>query len=75
MVKKDSDGIVCGLTFIGHAFNYNSVWMKEKTHSQSGVGLDIENETNSDRQQLHWGLKGRKIKSNCCTVPTFAWRD
>jgi len=30
--------------------------MKEKTLCQSGVGLDIENESNPGRQQQHWGL-------------------
>jgi len=50
MINKDSNGIVCGLTLIDLAVNYNSVWMKEKTLSQSGVGLDIENESNSGRQ-------------------------
>jgi hypothetical protein len=49
--------------------------MKEKTLSHSGVELGIENESNSGHQQLHWGLKARKIMYVCCTVPTFAWRD
>jgi hypothetical protein len=56
------DEIVFGLTFIGHAVNYNSIWMKEKTLSQSGVGLDIESESNPDRQQLHWGFKRQEDK-------------
>jgi oligoribonuclease NrnB/cAMP/cGMP phosphodiesterase (DHH superfamily) len=55
MIIKDLDGIVCGLNFIGHAVNYNSVWMKEKALSHSVVVRDIENESNPGRQQLHWG--------------------
>jgi hypothetical protein len=41
MIDKDMDGIVCGLTLIGHPVKYNFVWMKEKTLSHSGVGLGI----------------------------------
>jgi len=45
MINKDLDGFFCGLTFIGHAVNYNPVWMKEKTLSHSGGARYIENES------------------------------
>jgi hypothetical protein len=54
------------LVFIGQTgspspFKYKALWKKGKTLSDSGEGIDIQNESNSGRQQLHWDLKAGNI--------------
>jgi hypothetical protein len=68
------------LVFIGQTgrsshFKYKDLWKKGKTLSNSGAETDIQTESNSGRQQLHWDLKAGNKYQVACFLFTKSMQD